>query len=124
MCLICICGTSSSETLFPLCLLPYPTVVPNSTKVAEEEKKFRDCADLHQAGFNKNGVYTIQINPQETKKVGNHNILQHCNVKIYAFSSLLGRSFIMDAQGVGILKAENTLGSFVSAGGVRCETGH
>lgn len=51
-----------------------PAVVPNSTKVADEEKKFRDCADLHQAGFHKSGVYTIQINPQETKKVGSHNI--------------------------------------------------
>nr|XP_040044762.1 angiopoietin-1 isoform X1 [Gasterosteus aculeatus aculeatus]XP_040044763.1 angiopoietin-1 isoform X1 [Gasterosteus aculeatus aculeatus] len=49
-------------------------VVPNSTKVADEEKKFRDCADLHQAGFHKSGVYTIQINPQETKKV-------YCNME-------------------------------------------
>lgn len=46
-----------------------PPVVPNSTKVADEEKKFRDCADLYQAGVHKNGVYTIQINPQETRKV-------------------------------------------------------
>lgn len=49
-------------------------VVPNSTKVADEEKKFRDCADLYQAGVHKNGVYTIQINPQETKKV-------YCNME-------------------------------------------
>ncbi|XP_041665526.1 angiopoietin-1 isoform X2 [Cheilinus undulatus] len=49
-------------------------VVPNSTKVADEEKKFRDCADLYQAGIHKNGVYTIQINPQETKKV-------YCNME-------------------------------------------
>lgn len=47
-----------------------PTVVPNSTKVMDEEKKFRDCADLYQAGFHKNAVYTIQISSQETKKVG------------------------------------------------------
>lgn len=46
-----------------------PTVVPNSTKIIDEEKKFRDCADLYQAGVHKNGVYTININPQETKKV-------------------------------------------------------
>ncbi len=45
-------------------------VVPNSTKQADEERKFRDCADLYQAGFQKNGVYTINISPQETKKVG------------------------------------------------------
>ncbi|XP_071223467.1 angiopoietin-1-like isoform X2 [Salvelinus alpinus] len=43
--------------------------VPNSTKRVDEEKKFRDCADLYQAGFYKNGVYTIHINAQETKKV-------------------------------------------------------
>lgn len=46
------------------------TVVPNSTKVEDEEKKFRDCADLFQAGFHKNGMYNIQLNSQETKKVG------------------------------------------------------
>lgn len=45
------------------------TVVPNSTKIVEEEKRFRDCADLYQAGIHKNGVYTIQISPQENKKV-------------------------------------------------------
>lgn len=75
-----------------------PTVVPNSTKVMDEEKKFRDCADLYQAGIHKNGVYTIQINPQETKKVRSRNILQpalHCNVNIAAFSSPLGRSYII-----------------------------
>uniref|UniRef100_A0A9J7XYR0 Angiopoietin 1 n=1 Tax=Cyprinus carpio carpio TaxID=630221 RepID=A0A9J7XYR0_CYPCA len=43
-------------------------LVPNSTKQADEERKFRDCADLYQAGFLKNGVYTINISPQETKK--------------------------------------------------------
>uniref|UniRef100_A0A667WLU2 Angiopoietin-1 n=1 Tax=Myripristis murdjan TaxID=586833 RepID=A0A667WLU2_9TELE len=49
-------------------------VVPNSTKTADEEKKFRDCADLYQAGLRKNGVYTIHISPQETKKV-------YCNME-------------------------------------------
>ncbi|XP_067111624.1 angiopoietin-1 [Osmerus mordax] len=49
-------------------------VVPNSTKRVDEEKRFRDCADLYQAGFHKNGVYTININPQETKKV-------YCNME-------------------------------------------
>ncbi|CAB1321088.1 unnamed protein product, partial [Coregonus sp. 'balchen'] len=49
-------------------------VVPNSTKRVDEEKKFRDCADLYQAGFYKNGVYTIHINVQETKKV-------YCNME-------------------------------------------
>lgn len=70
------------------CFHFFPAVVPNSTKVIDEEKKFRDCADLYQAGVHKNGVYTIQINPQETKKVQSHNIVQpadHSNVKISAF---------------------------------------
>uniref|UniRef100_A0A8C1M1A1 Angiopoietin-1 n=1 Tax=Cyprinus carpio TaxID=7962 RepID=A0A8C1M1A1_CYPCA len=49
-------------------------VVPNSTKQADEERKYRDCADLYQAGFQKNGVYTINISPQETKKV-------YCNME-------------------------------------------
>lgn len=51
------------------------SVVPNSTKRVDEEKKFRDCADLYQAGFHKNGVYTININAQETKKVGRQNLI-------------------------------------------------
>lgn len=76
-------------------------MVPNSTKVADEEKKFRDCADLYQAGVHKNGVYTIQINPQETKKVWNQNILEpavHRGVKMSAFSSLLVCSLIVGLQ--------------------------
>uniref|UniRef100_A0A3B4AJ15 Fibrinogen C-terminal domain-containing protein n=1 Tax=Periophthalmus magnuspinnatus TaxID=409849 RepID=A0A3B4AJ15_9GOBI len=48
--------------------------VPNSTKTVEEEKKFRDCADLYQNGIRKNGIYTIQPTPQETKKV-------YCNME-------------------------------------------
>ncbi|KPP80248.1 hypothetical protein Z043_100121, partial [Scleropages formosus] len=48
--------------------------VPNSTKQADEEKKFRDCADLFQAGFTKNGVYTVYLNVLETKKV-------YCNME-------------------------------------------
>ncbi|XP_006113076.1 angiopoietin-1 isoform X4 [Pelodiscus sinensis] len=42
----------------------------------EEDKPFRDCADVHQAGFNKSGVYTIYINNvSEPKKV-------FCNMEI------------------------------------------
>lgn len=70
------------------CFHPFPTVVPNSTKVADEEKKFRDCADLYQAGVHKNGVYTIQINPQETKKVQSRNVSRpavHSNAKTSRF---------------------------------------
>ncbi|KAM4539175.1 angiopoietin-1 isoform 1-T2 [Odontesthes bonariensis] len=49
-------------------------VVPNSTKTVVEEKKFGDCADLYQTGFHKNGVYNIQINSHENKKV-------YCNME-------------------------------------------
>ncbi|KAL4629839.1 angiopoietin-1 [Arapaima gigas] len=48
--------------------------VPNSTKQADEEKKFRDCADLFEAGFTKNGVYTVYVNVLETKKI-------YCNME-------------------------------------------
>ncbi|CAL8396582.1 unnamed protein product [Gadus morhua 'NCC'] len=54
--------------------VPFCRAVPNSTKKAEEDKKHRDCADVYQAGFHKNGVYTIYITPQETKKV-------YCNME-------------------------------------------
>lgn len=78
-------------------------VVPNSTKVMEEEKRFRDCADLYQAGFHKNGVYTIHVNAQETKKVGSRDIMQPaflCNVKISQLSSPLRSIFIVNLQGL------------------------
>ncbi|XP_074753718.1 angiopoietin-1 isoform X4 [Athene noctua] len=42
----------------------------------EEEKPFRDCADVYQSGFNKSGVYTIYINNvSDPKKV-------FCNMEI------------------------------------------
>ncbi|NXD71851.1 ANGP1 protein, partial [Eolophus roseicapillus] len=42
----------------------------------EEEKPFRDCADVYQSGFNKSGVYTIYINNvPDSKKV-------FCNMEI------------------------------------------
>ncbi|XP_008421183.1 angiopoietin-1 isoform X1 [Poecilia reticulata] len=41
----------------------------NQSGAADEEKQFADCADLYKAGFHRNSVYTIQINPQETRKV-------------------------------------------------------
>ncbi|XP_035262356.1 angiopoietin-1-like isoform X1 [Anguilla anguilla] len=50
-------------------------VAPNISKRAEEERKFRDCADLFQAGYNKSGVYTIHIGTQESKKV-------YCNMEV------------------------------------------
>ncbi|MGH0158250.1 UNVERIFIED_CONTAM: hypothetical protein FKN15_045212 [Acipenser sinensis] len=61
-------------------------VVPNSTKKAEEENRFRDCADVYHAGFNKSGVYNINVNNMsETKKVfcnmeavgGGWTVIQH-----------------------------------------------
>ena len=142
LCLICLykdchCEIPSHKVSM---MSSIPTVVPNSTKVMDEEKKFRDCADLYQAGIHKNGVYTIQINPQETKKVRSRNIIQpacHCNVNVAAFSSPLGRSYIRVGfffwvseiktqshrwtdecewwvlAAAGIFRAKNTLGSFV-----------
>ncbi|CAG11088.1 unnamed protein product [Tetraodon nigroviridis] len=69
-------------------------IVPNSTKVIEEEKKVRDCADLYQAGIHKNGLYTIHISPQETKKgfgtvtaehwLGNEYVYQLTSQRQYA----------------------------------------
>ncbi|XP_061109766.1 angiopoietin-1-like [Conger conger] len=50
-------------------------VALNISKQAEEERKFRDCADLFQAGYNKSGVYTIHIGMQDTKKV-------YCNMEV------------------------------------------
>lgn len=67
-CLTCFCVFNRWH------LSPFHAVVPNSTKVIEEEKKVRDCADLYQAGIRKNGLYTIHISPQETKKVPSRHI--------------------------------------------------
>ncbi|XP_067281731.1 LOW QUALITY PROTEIN: angiopoietin-1 [Pseudorasbora parva] len=60
--------------LLSLCRDSGSALMPNSTKQADEERKFRDCADLYQAGFQKNGVYLINISPQETRKV-------YCNME-------------------------------------------
>ncbi|KAG9345029.1 hypothetical protein JZ751_009569 [Albula glossodonta] len=59
--------TETVSNLISLC--SRDGVAPNITKRAEEERKFRDCADVLQAGFNKSGVYTIHISTQEAKKV-------------------------------------------------------
>ena len=60
-------GLKPEQVLTLGVLVPSPAV-PNSTKKVED-KKHRDCADVYQAGFHKNGVYTIYVTPQETKKV-------------------------------------------------------
>lgn len=60
-------------------------VIPNSTKPTEEEKIYKDCAELHKAGFQKNGTYTIKIGNMEPKKVycnmesegGGWTVIQH-----------------------------------------------
>lgn len=138
---MCTCRSVTRVSIF------FPTVVPNSTKVTDEEKKFHDCADLYQAGIHKNGVYTIQINPQETKKVRNLRVLppaRQCIVKTLAFHHLcvtshsafhgcLGAEVRLDSEradecewrvqaAAGILKlgAKNTFGSSICA--VRWET--
>jgi len=46
----------------------FAVLLKNAKK--EEEKPFRDCADVYQSGFNKSGVYTIYINNvSDPKKV-------------------------------------------------------
>lgn len=46
----------------------FAVLLKNAKK--EEEKPFRDCADVYQAGFNRSGVYTIYINNvSDPKKV-------------------------------------------------------
>ncbi|XP_030639118.1 angiopoietin-1-like [Chanos chanos] len=49
-------------------------VIPTTLKQADEQRKFRDCADLFRAGFNRSGVYTIHITMEDTKKV-------YCNME-------------------------------------------
>ncbi|XP_035476715.2 angiopoietin-1 isoform X2 [Scophthalmus maximus] len=90
-------------------------VVPNSTKVADEEKKFRDCADLYQAGFHKNAIYAIQINAQETKKVycnmetagGGWTVIQHREDGSVDFQ----RTWKEYKMGFGSMSAEHWLGN-------------
>ncbi|XP_048116908.1 angiopoietin-1-like isoform X2 [Alosa alosa] len=41
----------------------------NSLQQADEQRTFRDCADLFHSGFNKSGVYTIHLTIQYTAKV-------------------------------------------------------
>ncbi|KAF4798105.1 Angiopoietin-1 [Turdus rufiventris] len=61
------------HTLISLCSKE-GVLLKNAKK--EEEKPFRDCADVYQSGFNKSGVYTIYINNvSDPKKV-------FCNMEI------------------------------------------
>ncbi|XP_009985005.1 PREDICTED: angiopoietin-1, partial [Tauraco erythrolophus] len=64
--LITLCSKEGAKNKFIL--------LKNAKK--EEEKPFRDCADVYQSGFNKSGVYTIYINNvSDPKKV-------FCNMEI------------------------------------------
>uniref|UniRef100_A0A8C0YMR0 Fibrinogen C-terminal domain-containing protein n=3 Tax=Cyprinidae TaxID=7953 RepID=A0A8C0YMR0_CYPCA len=49
-------------------------VSPNVFKQMDEQRKYRDCAELFQAGFNKSGIYTIYISMQDMHKV-------YCNME-------------------------------------------
>lgn len=57
----------------------FAVLLKNAKK--EEEKPFRDCADVYQSGFNKSGVYTIYINNvSDPKKVKNGFIFLFANL--------------------------------------------
>ncbi|XP_071252298.1 angiopoietin-1-like [Salvelinus alpinus] len=73
--------TDTVNSLLKLCSKDRGSgVVPNSNLAfkqrdsSHEERKYRDCSEIFQAGFNNSGVYTIHINTQETKKV-------YCNME-------------------------------------------
>lgn len=62
-------GTNGTDILIHILLSFFFAVLLKGGK-KEEEKPFRDCADVYQAGFNKSGIYTIYINNMpEPKKV-------------------------------------------------------
>lgn len=56
---------------YVLIFFSFAVLLKNAKK--EEEKPFRDCADVYQSGFNKSGVYTIYINnvsdPKKVRKI-------------------------------------------------------
>ncbi|XP_043116255.1 angiopoietin-1-like isoform X2 [Puntigrus tetrazona] len=47
---------------------------PNVFKQMDEQRKYRDCAELFRAGFNRSGIYTIYISMQDMHKV-------YCNME-------------------------------------------
>lgn len=62
-------GNDANILIYMLQSLFYFAVLLKGGK-REEEKPFRDCADVYQAGFNKSGIYTIYFNNMpEPKKV-------------------------------------------------------
>lgn len=94
--MISLCDTLFYRETEPVSIIRcVSAVVPNSTKVADEEKKFRDCADLYQAGFHKNAIYAIQINAQETKKVRSQ---RSTGEYICLFITSMGSCFVVVLQ--------------------------
>ncbi|XP_067248829.1 angiopoietin-1-like isoform X1 [Chanodichthys erythropterus] len=59
--------------LFKLCS-KNKAVSPNVFKQMEDQIKYRDCAELFRAGFNRSGIYTIYISTQDMHKV-------YCNME-------------------------------------------
>ncbi|XP_016339552.1 angiopoietin-1-like isoform X1 [Sinocyclocheilus anshuiensis] len=49
-------------------------VSPKDFKQMDEQRKYRDCAELFRAGFNRSGIYTIYISMQDMHKV-------YCNME-------------------------------------------
>lgn len=63
-------GNNTEVLIYILKFLSFKFAVLLKGGKREEEKPFRDCADVYQAGFNKSGIYTIYFNNMpEPKKV-------------------------------------------------------
>uniref|UniRef100_A0A671SBQ7 Angiopoietin-1-like n=1 Tax=Sinocyclocheilus anshuiensis TaxID=1608454 RepID=A0A671SBQ7_9TELE len=63
---------STINNLLKMC--PKNKVSPKDFKQMDEQRKYRDCAELFRAGFNRSGIYTIYISMQDMHKV-------YCNME-------------------------------------------
>lgn len=50
---------------------------PNVFKQMDDQIKYRDCAELFRAGFNRSGIYTIYISTQDMHKVSLNGVWNH-----------------------------------------------
>ncbi|ROL48524.1 Angiopoietin-1 [Anabarilius grahami] len=82
---------STINDLFKLC--SKNKVSPNVFKQMDDQIKYRDCAELFRAGFNRSGIYTIYISTQDMHKgfgsltgehwLGNELVYQLTNQRQY-----------------------------------------